>query len=48
MRTVWRIVRVPNWSGRLSVELVVDTSAERVVRAIEQAARQAGIELERK
>jgi cell division ATPase FtsA len=47
LRTVWRLVRVPELAQRLDVELVVDTTAPAVVEAIEAAAERAGVELER-
>jgi pyrrolidone-carboxylate peptidase len=46
-RTVWRLVRVPEWPNRINVEMVVDTTADAVVAAIEEAAARNGIALER-
>ena len=43
--TRWRILHVPE--GFVNVELTVDTTAPLVVRRIEQAAKNAGITLER-
>ena len=45
-QTVWRIVALEGW-GRLDVRLVVDTTAQSVVSAIERAAERNGIELKR-
>ena len=51
LRTRWRLVAIVQDAGvvrtGLDVELVVDTTAEVVVDAIEHAARQNGIRLER-
>jgi hypothetical protein len=44
--TRWRLTRVPTFPD-LNVALTVDTTAPAVVRAIEQAAADAGIALER-
>ena len=51
LRTRWRLVAIVEGAGvvrsGLDVELVVDTAADVVVEAIERAARQNGIRLER-
>ena len=51
LRTRWRLVSIVESAGvvrtGLDVELVVDTSSEAVVDAIEAAARNHGIRLER-
>lgn len=51
LRTRWRLVAIVEDAGvvrtGLDIELVVDTTAELVVDAIEHAARQNGIRLER-
>ena len=50
-RTVWRLVAIVEDAGvvrsNLDVQLVADTTSELVVDAIERAARQNGIRLER-
>lgn len=46
-RTVWRIVRVPDWPARLDVTLSVDTTSHAVLKAIEQAAAANDVVLER-
>jgi len=48
LTTRWRILGIPNSDKRLSIELSVDTVAEPVVHAIEQAAEENGIRLERR
>lgn len=44
--TVWRLRQIPGRGG-LDIQIVIDTTAESVIETIEQAARDAGIELER-
>jgi hypothetical protein len=46
-RTVWRLKAIPSWPTYLDVQVVVDTTAPMVVKAIEQAAEAHGIELEK-
>lgn len=48
LRTVWRLVAIAYPpTGGLDVQLVIDTTAPAVVEAIERAAADAGVELER-
>jgi hypothetical protein len=46
-RTVWRLHAIAGWGGGLDVTVAVDTTAPAVVDAIERAARDNGIALER-
>lgn len=45
--TVWRITSLPRTSVRVDVQLVLATQAPLVVHAVERAARDGGLELER-
>jgi hypothetical protein len=45
--TRWRLVAIADYPNRLDVELVAGTTAPAVVRAIEDAARRAGVVLRR-
>jgi hypothetical protein len=45
--TEWRIVGIPDWAGRLDITLAVDTTAPMVLRAIELAAANHGVHLQR-
>jgi hypothetical protein len=46
-QTTWRITGFTDWPNTVSIELTVDTDAPGVLTAIENAAANYGIQLER-
>lgn len=48
LTTRWKILSLPKYPNKISVELSVDTVARPVIEAIEKAAAENGIVLERR